>query len=227
MEFREGVHPIECPFEFPDILGNVFGDKSYGLLIDGNIPFMSLCLENRDTGFEIWSTDIGDHSAFESGSEAVLKCGDSLRWAITRYDYLFVELIKSIEDMEKLYLSLLFSGEKLDVIDDQKIHLLIIFLELVGFLRFDRINQFSGEPFGCDVFDFLFRRTTGYFIADRLEKMCFSEPDSPIDEEWVIDSPEILGNGITGGFCELVVFSYDEIIKKIPLIQIGDVWFFL
>ena len=140
------MYPVECTLEFPDILGDVFGDESYGLFIDGDISFMGFCLENRDTSFEIRSTDIGDHSAFESGSEAIFKRGDSLRWAITRYDYLFVELIKGVEDVEKLYLSLLFSGKKLDVIDDQEIHLLIIFLELVCFLRFDRIDQFGGKP---------------------------------------------------------------------------------
>src|SRR3989338_5392277 len=101
--------------------------------------------------------------------------------------------------MEKLILGLFPPGEELDIVDNQEIHLLIVFFELIDLLIFNRIDQLGGKAFRIDVFDPFLRGAFYNFIADGLEEMSFSETYAAIDEERVIGEPQVLVDGVTGG----------------------------
>ena len=94
--------------------------------------------------------------------------------------------------MEELILRLFASREELDIVDDEEVDLLIVFLEFVDLLVPYRFHQFARESFGSDVFYDFFRVVRLHLVSQGLKKVCFPESDASIYEKRVVGAPKVL-----------------------------------
>lgn len=223
MKFAVGDDPIESAFELADILRDVFSDIMDGFSIYFESFFPHFRLEDGDACLIIRTADIGDHTSFETRAEPVFECGDGVWRAVARDDDLLIELVEGVKDMEKLGLSLFSARKELDIIDDEEIDALVIVLELIDFLIFYGIDELGREAFRGDIFYLFLRMVFGELIADRLEEMCFPEPDAAIDEEGVVHHSRVLGDREACRPSELVIFGDDEVLEGISVVEIGMV----
>src|SRR6185369_10180514 len=81
------------------------------------------------------------------------------RWYLARRTVrtdndLFLLIVQSVESVEELFLSPLFSSHELNVVDQQHVHRSILLTETLRLVVANRIDQIVHESLGRDVTEF-------------------------------------------------------------------------
>src|SRR5437763_14599549 len=121
--------------------------------------------------FVLWRLNVGEQAPLKTGAQTVLQAVNGLRWSITGHNNLFIGIVERIERVEKLFLSRLFPGDKLNIVYKQDIDLAILCTKLFGLLETNSVNNFVCEFFRSDVEDIESSRLPG--MSDRVEQMGF------------------------------------------------------
>ena len=87
--------------------------------------------------------------------------------------------------MEKLLLSLYFTGNKLDIVHKKNVGASVFFAELYIFTDLKRQNEFVRKIIAFDVDNAVFRMLFGNFVTNRMKEMRFSKPGFSIDKKGV------------------------------------------
>src|SRR4029079_1509078 len=111
------------------------------------------------------------------------------RRAVARKDDLLPLLVDRVERMEELFLRPLFSGEELDVVDEQHVDAPVALAELLALLRADRVDELVREFLARCVRDALLGVPADDSVPDRVHEMRLAQAGSAIDEQRVVRMP--------------------------------------
>ena len=125
-----------------------------------------------------------------------------------------LSLEQRIEGMEEFFLRMLFAGEELNVVDQQRIQRAIGGLELVDAIVLQRSNHIAHEALGVHVGDLRGAIARQDQMPDRVHQMSFAEADSTVDEQRVVGAPRIARDLKRGGLGEMVALAFDEIVES-------------
>ena len=84
--------------------------------------------------------------------------------------------------MKKLFLSSFFTGDELDIIQDQNVDVSELLFKLVHLVRLERCNQFVHERLRTEIDDFQGGSLGHGLMADGIYQMSLAETDPAIDE---------------------------------------------
>ena len=128
--------------------------------------------------------------------------------------------------MEKLFLGTVLAGKKLDVIDQQRIHLLEAALELVHRFFNQRLGHGTEELFGTQVEHPCAGIVSAQFIARSEHQVRLAQSGSPVQQQRIVGPvTRLLRRLPSGGAAQLVASSFDEVVKGVMRIQIASVGF--
>ncbi|MNF91501.1 hypothetical protein D3C84_741040 [compost metagenome] len=125
--------------------------------------------------------------------------------------------------MEKLFLGTLFTGEELNVIDEQRIHRTVEALELVDGIELQCLDHVRNETLGMQVDHLGIRILLEQVVTHSMHQVRFTQAYAPIKEERVIAMLRVIG--YLPGRCagELVRFTFDEVFERKRAIEVARV----
>ena len=94
--------------------------------------------------------------------------------------------MQSIEGMKELFLSALFLGEELNIIDEQYVDIAELIAEAGHLVIAQRVDHFVGELLAGEIANRSLRLVLLHHVPDRLHQVSFTHTDSSIKEERVI-----------------------------------------
>ena len=115
--------------------------------------------------------------------------------------------------MEELLLGLLFAGDELHVVHQQKIRLAVFLPHVCGFALPDGVHQLIGEVVALHIGDSGLGVVFSDHIGNGVNQVGFSKTGVPIDEKGVIVFGWVLGNGEGGGIGKLVGRTHHKGLK--------------
>ena len=131
-------------------------------------------------------------------------------------------LVQLIKDVEENLLCLLFSGQKLDVINDQYIDQLIKVGKITDGIILNGLNDLVGKFFGTDIQHRLVFALFDNSITDGLSEVRFSKTHISKDEQWIEGCTSgIVSNRFSGRISQAVAIPYDEVFKRIGGVELG------
>ncbi len=181
---------------------------------------LRLLLQNCHLGFKIGRLNIGDQSPLKARAQAIFDLGQLLGRTITGDDDLTVGVMQRIEGVEELLLGALFSGEKLDVIDQQHVDAAEAIAETHHLVVLDGVDHLVGEFFGGEIDDGAVRLTQLDLMANRLHQMGLAHSDAAIEEERIVCLAGSRGDGESGGMGELVSAANDEAAEGVTRVEL-------
>ncbi len=105
-------------------------------------------------------------------------------------DDLFVLMIDAVERVEELFLSLLAPSEELDIVHQQDVTVISVsFPKIIDRVVLERPDKLVGELFCGEIDDLSIRLIAEDSMSDRVNQMCLAQPDTSINEEWIIARP--------------------------------------
>ena len=121
--------------------------------------------------------------------------------------------------MEKLLLGPLLAGDELDVVDEKRIDIPVLFPEFLHLVVTDRVDHFIHELLGRDIEHVSRGDELQGVEADGIEKMGLSETHAAINEKRIVILCRCLGNGDGSGMGKLIAGADDKTIKIVVGIQ--------
>jgi hypothetical protein len=112
--------------------------------------------------------------------------------------------------LEKLFLRALFSGDELDVVDEEHVDAPVALAELLALLRANRVDEFVREFFARRVRDAFLGMTRDHRVTDRVHQVRLPESRPSVNEERVVAVARTLGHGEGRGVGEAVIRPHNE-----------------
>ncbi|MNV16013.1 hypothetical protein D3C71_1067640 [compost metagenome] len=124
--------------------------------------------------------------------------------------------------MEKLFLGTVLAGEELDVIDQQRVHLLELALELVHGLFLQRPDHGAEELFRTQIKHFRRRIGLAHRIAGRQHQVGFTQTGAAVQQQRVVCTvARLLRRLERGGQTQLVAAAFDEVGEGVMRVQVA------
>lgn len=189
--------------------------------IDAERGILDLHLQNLDEGILVRIGDGDGKSAGETRDKSIRKIFQFARRAVTGQDNLLGVADKKVEDIEEHGLASFLLGQKLNVIDQEKIDGGKEILQAFGFLISQgELDEFGDEVVARDIENLAGRILHLVGIADGLKKMRLSQAGFGIEKNriasgWILDGKK------TGKIGVSVIGSDDEILEQKLLLEIG------
>ena len=167
-----------------DAQGQVFGD----ILREFDALVLQFLVENGDAGLEVRGGQLGHETPFQTVEYAGVEAGD-VGWRFIRCDDdLFLSLLQIVEDVEESLLRLLLFCQKLDVIDDEHIHVLVKVDEVVAVVAAACLQELLHEQIRADI-QYHFVGEVGLDLqADGMGEVGFPQTSVGVDEEGIVGS---------------------------------------
>ena len=122
--------PVQAAFELAYIGKNVLGDVLSNLQWQDKVVIRGFFLQDGDPSFEVGRRNVGGKSAFETIAQALLESRDVTRNHVRGQNDLTVSGMQRIEGVKQFLLSPLAAGQKLYVVEKERIRTAKLRLEL-------------------------------------------------------------------------------------------------
>ena len=142
--------------------------------------------EDRHAGLEFRRLDRNRQSPAEAGLKPLFEAGHFLGVAVTGQHDLLLPFEQRVERVEELFLRAILAGEKLDVVDQERVERAVGLLELVDGVVLQRADHVADEALRVDVGDPCTRIAFAHGIGDRVHQMRLAEADAAVDEQRVV-----------------------------------------
>ena len=204
-----GLEPV-CDV-FTDLVGQVQVEK------------LRFSFYNSDSCFKIRRLDVRDQVLLKAGAETVVERADLLgRTVGGQYD-LLVRLVERVEGMEEFLLRTFLAADELDIVDEQNVRIAVLAAEFRHLGKAERLDQLVGEVVAFDIANHHVGIVLLDFVADRVEKMGFSESRVAVEEQGIVRLGRIRRDGKACRVREFVGRSDNEGIKGILIVGVGRV----
>ena len=157
--------------------------------------------------------DVGDETLEETGPESFLETRNVRRSCIGGEDDLPAGGLEGIESVEELLLRPLFSGDELDVVEEQDIDSTKGLTKGLHLLPADAVDELVDKLFGGHVRDFAVGIGGDHAMADGVQEVRLAKTGTTIDIERVVGFPGVVGDSLSGGGGELVGCALDKTLK--------------
>src|SRR5215211_6786548 len=210
---REYTH--QGPFELPDVRRDLRGYEGEHLVVHLEAVHDRLLAQDGDARLEVRRLDIGHEPPLEAAHETVLEGLYVFGMPVGGDNDLLVLLVERVEGVEERLLGLDLVLQKLYVVHQEHVVLPVALLELQGRVIPHGVYEVVGELLAGHVTD----AHAGVLILDVVahgaQKMCLSEPDSPVDEERVVDEARGLRHRQSRRVGEPVAGPDDERVERV------------
>jgi len=206
---------IEYPFYLSNVRTEVVGDEFRYFLRKDKFSCTSFFLKDSQSSLEIRDSDIDDDSPFKTTSESWFQCSEFLWWLISWEDNLLVVFVQCIEDVVKHCLSLIFSSEKLYIIDNKNIDGLVFFFHSIHGSFLYALDIIAQKPICRCIDDFLIFVSFFDGVTNRLEYMGFPESNVSVNEKWIVRASWTTNNCFGSSMNKLIGWSDDEILETV------------
>ncbi len=115
--------------------------------------------------------------------------------------------------MEKLFLRAILAGEKLDVVDQQRIQRAVTALEFINPVVLQRPHHVADEAFRVDVSHARARVAGQDAVADGVHQVGLAEAHAAVQEQRVVRPAGVLRHLESAGPGELVALALDETVE--------------
>src|SRR5687768_3580620 len=220
-ERRVRDDPRERPLELADVRHDPLREEVDHWRRDRHRLCLGLRAEDRDPRLKVRRRDIGDESPFESRAKSVLKALDGLRRPVAREHDLLPLRVDRVERVEELLLRALFTGQELDVVDEEHVDAAVPLTKLLALLTADRVDELVRELLARRVRDALLRVPRDHGVSDRVHQVGLPKPRAAVDEERVVAVARALGHGERGGVRQAIVRPHDEGRERVTDVQEG------
>ena len=149
----------------------MLGDEKSDFLGHRDRLSLGLFQHDGDAHLELGRLDGDGEPPAEARDQALFHPGDLLRIGVAGDDDLLVRFDQRIERVEELLLRASLIGEKLDVVDEQKVERVVIALELVERLLLVGTHHVGHVLLGVDVADACLGTSVGHLVADCLHQV--------------------------------------------------------
>src|SRR5271155_498997 len=219
-ERRVGHQADERAFELANIGFDGAGDVLGYFVGELDAFAFGFFLQNGDFGFEIGQLNIGDQAPFEARAQALFDGGNFLGRAIGRDDDLLLLIVERIESVEKFFLGAFASGDELDVVNHEDVHIAETVAEGGHALEANGGNHFVGKFFGADVGEAHGRVSALERVADGLHQVRLAQSHTAVEEKRIVGLRGLLSDSQGRGVRELVGSADDERIKGVARVQL-------
>ena len=137
---------------------------------------LGLAAEDRDAGLEVGGLHVGHEPPLEPVPQPVLERGDRLGRPVGGDDDLAGRAVEAVEGVEELLLGPFLVLEKLDVVDQEDVHLAIAALEGGGRVVADRVDELVREGLGGHVAHVAVRVVLAHVVPDGVEQVGLAQP---------------------------------------------------
>src|ERR1700730_6590027 len=195
---------------------NVFGD----VIGKREAIVVGLLLKYRDFSLQIWRLNIRDQTPLEPRAQSLFDGVDVFGQAIARNDDLLLLFIERVEGVEELFLGALFTGDELDIIDQQNVDGMEPVAEADHAVEANGVDNFDSEFFRADVTEAHGRIALLDGVPDSVHQVSLAHAHASIEEERVVSLGGLLSHVPRRGVCELVGFADHETVKGVTGIQL-------
>ena len=189
------VQLLDGALELSDVVLDLFGDELNDVIGQVQFVIVRLALDDGDARLQVRWLDVCEEAPLEPGADPVFQVGDLLRRPVRSQDDLLLVLDQRVERVEELFLGPVFTGDELDVVDEQDIDRAVFIVELLRRLFLDAGDEFVGKVFTAGVEDLRVGIVSGDAVADRVKQMRFAEARVTVDEQRVVGLPRRVGDG--------------------------------
>ena len=123
---------------------------------------------------------------------------------------MLVGIKQGVERVEEFFLHAFLTGEELDVVNQQYIHLPVLLAKFGQCAVLDGADEFIGELFAGNVADVRGAFVDGHEMADGLHQVGLAKADAAVDEQRIVRFCRRLGDRESGGMSEVVVGADDK-----------------
>ena len=211
----------QTPFQLTDVVHDRRGEIKQRLVVNFKPFVFGFASQNSGSRLQFGGLNVGNQAPRKTRAQTFFQTGDIFREFVRRQHDLLVRVVQDVEGVEKFFLSSVFPGDKLDVIDHQHITIVAITsVELFELVVTNSVNHLVHELFGRSIDNARFRHRLQDLVADSMQQMGFSEADPSIHKERVVAVCRQSRHGNTGSVCKLVGRSYDKAFKGVVLIEL-------
>jgi len=136
---------METSFQLADVGLHPLGDEEGHLVGQLDARLGGLGHQNGHPGLQFRRLDGHREPPAETGFQALLQPVHLLGIAVAGEDDLLLAFQQCIESVEKFLLRALLAGEKLDIVDEQRVHRAVITLEFVDGIVLQRLHHIGDE----------------------------------------------------------------------------------
>src|SRR5712691_1152850 len=177
-------------------------------------------LQNGDLSLEIRRLDVRDQSPLKPRAKPLLDGIDVLRQAVRGDNDLLLLLVERVEGVKKFFLRPLFSGDELDIVDQQNVDRVETVAEADHAVEAQRIDHFDRELFRADVTEPHRRIAPLDGVTDGVHQMSLAHAHSAIQEQRVVGFGRLLGDGACRGMREFVGLADDEGVESVARVEL-------
>ncbi|MNH05901.1 hypothetical protein D3C79_652520 [compost metagenome] len=222
-EVRMSDDALQSTFKFTDVGANTLGNKESSVMRQVYLGLVCLLHQDRDTGFQFRRLDRDGQAPAEARFQTLFQPFNLFRITVTGQDYLLTAFEQGVEGVEKLFLGTLFTGEELNVIDEQRIHRTVEALELVDGIELQRLDHVRDETLGMQVDHLGIRILLEQVVTHSMHQVCFTQTYAAIKEQRVVAMLGIVGDLPGGCASQLVGLTFDEVLEGKGTVQVAGV----
>ena len=173
--------------------------------------------DDGHTCFIVWRLNIGKQTPFKSCFQAFFQLLHIRRAAIRGQDNLLVILVEVIKGMEKFLLRGFLSGDKLDIIHQEKVCIAVFVAKFEVFAALQRFDHLVGKLIAFDIDNIKFGMLVMDMPCNSIEQMCLAKAGGAVNKQGVVAVCRIIGDGNGSAVGKLVGRADDEIVE-------GELW---
>ena len=219
VEGREGGDPDQGTFQFADVGLNAGRDELQDLRRNQQLLGDGLALQDRLAGLQVGRLHVGDQAPLETAAQPGFQGLQCFRGPVRGHHNLLLSVVQRVEGVKELLLRLDLRLQKLDVVDQQHVHVAIAAPEGNRAVLGDRVDEVVGQFLGADVLHLGIVEVLAHVMPDGMQEMRLSQPRIAVDHQGVVRLAGVLGDGGRCGVREAVRTADDEVVEGVLRIQ--------
>ena len=211
----KGHDLIDGALQLADVGGDVLRDEHSHLVRQLQSQQGGLVFHDGQAGLKVRRRHVHQKAPLKPGAEAVLQHGHLRGGSVGGQHDLAAGLVEVVEGMEKLLLGLLFAGDELHVIHQQKVRLAVFFTHFGGLVGagLDGGHQLVGQIVALDVGDLGPGVVFLDDVGDGVDQVGLAKAGVPVNEEGVVILGGMLRHRHGGGVGQLVGGAHHKGLK--------------
>ena len=208
-----GVQLFHGTFQLTDVLLQMIGDVFRNIVGQIKVEQLRLALDDGNAGLKIRRLNVGGQAPFKTGAQTLFQALDLLCRAIRSNHDLTAVVVQCVESVEKLFLRTFFTGQELDIVDQQNVRLAVLLPELLRRGRLDGGDDLVGEHFTVHIHNVEIRVIFFDLHLDRIQQVGLAQTGRAIDEQRVVRTGRVGRNGLRRRIGKLVGWAFDKVFK--------------
>ena len=221
-EVGAGRQRIERTLQIAHVAAHLLGQQEGHVVGNLRAALMGLGQHDRRTRLEVRRVDRHAQAPRQSRLQARFQALHLARVAVAGQDDLLAAVEQRIEGVEELFLRAVLAGEELDVVDQQRVHLLEAALELVHRLFDQRLGHGAEELLAAQVKHAGVRVLPAHLVAGGEHQVRLAQAGAAVQQQRVVRTVAGFLRGLPRrGAAQLVAATLDEVVEGVVQVHVA------